>query len=215
MAAKPDAKISVSISAPNFQTAEFTIIGIAPLVINKFSQKVKEEMHKKHEGGSTTKKGVKREAKNFQENYEQAKHVSNEGWCGLPASAFRAAMISACRLVGFKMTLAKLAIFIEADGFDRDENTPLIRITKGEPEYFETATRNETGVPDLRARPLWKPGWEAVVRVRFDADVFTLTDVSNLMSRVGLQVGLCEGRPDSKKSTGMGWGLFKLKGEEN
>lgn len=206
-------KQNVTISAPNFQTVEFTIVGTAPLVINKFSQKVKEEMHRKHEGGSTTKKGTKREAKNFQDNYEQAKHISCEGWCGLPASAFRAAMISACRLVGFKMTLAKLAIFVEADGFDRDENTPLIKITKGDPEYFETATRNETGVPDLRARPLWKPGWEAIVRIRFDADIFTLSDVTNLMNRVGQQVGLCEGRPDSKRSTGMGWGLFTLKGE--
>jgi len=207
-------KESIIISAPNFQTAEFTIIGVAPLVINKFSQKVKEEMHRKHEGGSTSKKGQKREAKNFQENYEQAKHIANEGWCGLPASAFRAAMISACRLVGFKMTLAKLAIFIEADGFDRDENTPLIKITKGEPEYFEAATRNETGVPDLRARPMWKPGWEAIVRIRYDADVFTLSDVTHLLMRVGMQVGLCEGRPDSKKSTGMGWGLFNIKGAD-
>jgi len=28
--------------------------------------------------------------------------------------------------------------------------------------------------------------------------------------RVGQQVGICEGRPDSKNSAGMGWGLFTL-----
>jgi hypothetical protein len=30
------------------------------------------------------------------------------------------------------------------------------------------------------------------------------------MARVGLQVGIGEGRPDSKNSAGMGWGLFTI-----
>ena len=49
------------------------------------------------------------------------------------------------------------------------------------------------------------------MRVRFDADQFTLTDVANLLMRVGMQVGIGEGRPFSKNSNGMGWGLFDLK----
>ena len=108
------------------------------------------------------------------------------------------------------MTLAKLSVFIEADGFDADDNTPLIKIIKGDPQYSESVVRNETGVIDLRARPLWKPGWEAQVKVRYDADQFTTNDIANLMLRVGCQVGIGEGRPDSKKSTGMGWGLFEV-----
>jgi hypothetical protein len=32
--------------------------------------------------------------------------------------------------------------------------------------------------------------------------------------RVGIQVGICEGRPDSKNSAGMGWGTFKLVNSE-
>jgi hypothetical protein len=46
--------------------------------------------------------------------------------------------------------------------------------------------------------------------VRFDADQFTAQDVINLISRVGLQVGICEGRPDSKSSAGCGWGTFRV-----
>jgi hypothetical protein len=41
-------------------------------------------------------------------------------------------------------------------------------------------------------------------------DQFTPEDVANLMARVGMQVGIGEGRPDSKNSAGMGWGLFKI-----
>jgi hypothetical protein len=57
---------------------------------------------------------------------------------------------------------------------------------------------------------MWEPGWEATVRIRFDADLFTITDVANLLRRAGLQVGVGEGRPDSKKSAGMGWGIFDI-----
>lgn len=200
----------VMISAPNFQTAIFNIRGIAPYVQNKFSQKAREMMRQTQEAGSTGKKGKKKEGKNFQEAYELATHRASEGWCGIPAPAIRAAMISACRTVGFKMTLAKLSVFIEADGFDADDQTPLVKITKGEPQYFESLVRLATGVADIRPRPMWQPGWEAKIRIRFDADQFTLTDVTNLLMRVGLQVGIGEGRPDSKQSTGMGWGMFEV-----
>jgi hypothetical protein len=203
----------IKIAPPNLQIGVFKIRGIAPLVQNKFSQKAKAQMREKQEKGSTSTKGKKKEAKDFQLLYEQAMHVSHEGWYGLPASGIRAAMVSACRLAGFKMTLAKLSVFVIADGFDKDDATPLVRITKGEPEYFESMVRLATGVADIRPRPMWQPGWEATVQIRFDADQFTIEDVTNLLMRVGLQVGVCEGRPDSKKSTGMGWGLFEVRND--
>lgn len=209
--ANADDARTVTIAAPRMESSVLTIIGTAPLVINAFSAKAREEMRLKQEQGSAGKKGKKREPKDFQEKYEAAKHISREGWCGIPAAAFRSGMISACRLVGFKMTFAKLTVFIEADGFDLVDGTPLVRITKGEPKYVEHAVRNESGVADIRPRPMWAEGWEADVRVRWDADQFSVTDVLNLLMRVGLQVGIGEGRPDSKNSAGMGWGLFTVK----
>lgn len=201
---------SVSIKPPNFQTAIFRIIGTAPYVQNKFSQKAREMMRSTQEQGSTGRSKRAKEAKDFMALFEGATHRSAEGWAGIPAPAFRNAMISACRTVGYKMTLAKLSVFVEADGFDADDGTPLVQITKGEPRYHESLVRLQTGVADIRARPMWDAGWEAYVRVTFDADQFTLSDVSNLMMRVGLQVGVGEGRPDSKNSAGMGWGTFTL-----
>ena len=134
--------------------------------------------------------------------------MSTEGWRGIPAGAFRQAMISACRLVGFKMTLAKLSVFVHADGFDRIDGIPLIKID-GEPERTDMAVRNATGVADIRVRPMWRE-WGANVRVKYDADQFTIQDVTNLMQRVGMQVGIGEGRPDSRDSAGLGWGTFRL-----
>ena len=198
------------IKKPNLKVASFTLRGTAPYVGNKFSAEAREMMRAKQAAGSQAKKGQKREPKDFAKCAREATHFLPDGSCGIPATSFRQALVSACRLVGFKMTLAKLGLFVEADGYDMDDASPLVRFTKGEPQHFEAATRNDTGVADIRARPLWAPGWEAVVRIRFDADLFSESDVRNLMERVGVQVGIGAGRPDSKESCGQGWGTFEI-----
>jgi hypothetical protein len=201
-------KQTVVIEAPKFEMADITIKGTAPYVQSKFSQKAREQMRLKQESGQRAKKGSAREGKDFMATYEAAKHVSRQGWIGIPAPSFRNAMISACRIVGFKMTLAKLSVFVEADGFDADDGTPLVKII-GEPRVHEGLVRNQTGVADVRWRPMWEE-WSAVVRVRWDAAQFSAQDVVNLLSRAGAQVGIGEGRPDSKSSNGLGWGLFEV-----
>ena len=200
----------VTITAPNIESATFRLTGTAPYVQLRFSQKAINAMKEKMRAGSQAKKGQKRPPRDFDEDYRQAMHMSVDGWHGMPASAFRNAMISACRLVGFQMTKAKLAVFIEADGIDVVDGTPLVKI-EGEPEHVEHYVRNATGVVDIRVRAMWRE-WAADLRVRFDADMFSLTDVANLLARVGMQVGVGEGRPDGKQSAGMGWGTFSITG---
>lgn len=204
------ATASVTISAPNFRLMVVPIVGTTPYVQNKFSARAKEAFRSKMVEGAQSKKGKKREPRDFDADYQGAMHVSEDGWYGIPASAFRNGLISACRLVGFRMTLAKLAVFVEADGFDKDEMLPLVRIRSGEPRKVEMAVRNESGVADIRARPQWRD-WSADVRIKFDADLFSETDIGNLMLRLGQQVGIGAGRPDSRESAGLGWGLFVIK----
>jgi hypothetical protein len=160
--------------------------------------------------GSTAKGKKVREARDFDEDCQSAMHKSTEGWIGIPAASFRAACISACRLVGFKMTLAKMSVFIEAEGFDQVDGVPLVRI-HGDWERMDMHTRNATGVVDIRVRPMWRE-WSANLRVQYDAEQFREEDVANLLMRAGMQVGVGEGRPDSKNSAGLGFGTFKLKG---
>lgn len=199
---------SVQISKPKIEQLTLKIIGTAPYVQNKFSQKAREQMRQAQERGSTGKKDNKREGKDFHKTYEQAMHKAEEGWIGIPAPSFRNAMISACRIVGFKMTHAKLSLFVMAEGLDADDGTPLVRIY-GEPEIHEGLVRNATGVADVRWRPMWRR-WHAIISVLYDADQFTTEDVVNLLMRAGMQVGIGEGRPDSKQSAGMGWGTFTV-----
>lgn len=200
----------VVISAPNFQVAEFLIRGDAPYVQNKFSNKVLQEMKAKQEAGSTAKKGAKRDAKDFNELYLAAMHESEDGWRGIPATAFRNALISACRVVGFAMTRAKLSLFCLADGFDKNDRTPLVKFTKGKPHQHDQYVRNASGVADIRSQAMWEAGWEMVVKIKFDRDQFTLDDVAALLMRAGQQVGVGCGRPDSTDSAGLGFGTFQI-----
>jgi len=204
---------TITIDAPKILTLECTIEGTAPLVQHKFSEKVKQQLMDQQKAGSAAKGKKKRESKDFDQCYRDATYTSEDGkWHGIPAPCFRNAMISACRTIGVPMTRAKLSVFVLADGIDA-EGTPLVRITKGKPERHDAAVRNATGVVDIRARPMWKPGWRAKLRLQYDADMLQASDVMNLLSRAGLQVGIMEGRPDSKDSCGMGWGTFRVLGE--
>ena len=200
---------AIAIAAPDFQHIKLTIRGTAPLVINRFSQKAMLEMRETQEAGSTAKSKRKRDPKDFEALFESAKHVANEGWEGIHAAAFRNGAISACRAVGFKMTHAKLAFTVIADGFDRVDGAPLVRLTSGTAEQWVAPTRNQTGVIDLRSRPMYRQ-WSADLVIRYDSGMLAGADVVNLIARVGMQVGIGEGRPDSKNSAGLGFGLFEI-----
>jgi hypothetical protein len=200
---------NIVIKAPEFLSAVYEIYGTSPYVQLRFSQKARNIMRANMESGQRSKRGKARDPRDFSSEFQESMYTSPDKWHGIPAPAFRNGMISACRIVNFKMTLAKLSIFVEADGFDVLDGTPLVRIY-GDPEPFESLVRNSTGVADIRTRAMWRE-WSAKVVVRWDADQFNITDVTNLLSRVGMQVGIGEGRPDSKASAGLGFGLFALK----
>ena len=113
---------------------------------------------------------------------------------------FRQVGIGAARQVGAKMTdtIGKL----------------LTALPEGWKEAADwagdmTDMSNQTGVADIRIRPRWDE-WSANLRVRFDREQMSDEDIINLLVRAGLQCGICEGRPDSSNSFGLGWGLFEI-----
>lgn len=199
-----------AITAPKFAmlTVPIRNAPASPLVIHAFSAKSRAMMRESQEMGSVGKKRRPKDPKNFDEVYRNACYVSHDGWYGCSAATFRNAMISSCRLVGFKMTIGKMSVFVEADGTSASCGTPLIRI-HGTPQPFEATVRNQTGVADIRVRPRWDE-WSANLRIRYDREQFADEDVVNLLVRAGAQNGIGEGRPSSPNSFGQGWGLFEI-----
>lgn len=212
--ASAPSKTTVHIKPPNFQHAEFMVSADGvPLVVHRFAAKTKIQMKMKMEQGKSAGNRKNREAKATDDLYEEARYRSAEGWDGFHAASIRCALISACRLVGLKMTLAKLSLFVVADGYDKDEpQIPLIRIY-GEAQKQEDMARVETGQPYVTVRAAYH-NWKAKIHIKWDADQYSLEDVTNLLMRVGMQCGIGEGRPDSKNSAGMGWGLFEIDSAE-
>jgi hypothetical protein len=200
------------VTPPKIHVAQFLIEGTAPYVQLRFSQKAKSEMRARHMGGDTGLKKKERQPKDFAALYKGATYEAVDGWHGINAMSFKSSMLSACRLTKMKMVLAKIALFIEADGFDKDDTVPLVRIIKGEPRQVEHICRNANGMPDLRVRAMWDQGWQAKLSIIFDSEILALDDVANLLMRSGMQVGIGEGRPDSTRAdgSGMGWGTFKI-----
>lgn len=210
---KPPKKkvIQVKIKPPNMERVTVEVRGTSPYAHNRFSGAKQEAMKKTQEAGSK-KAGTKKRAKSprdFDRDYKLACHRSTEGWLGIPATAFRASMVRACKPCGIVMADAKITIFVDQDGFDDDDGSPLVKIV-GEPVRWIAPARNADGGADLRIRPKWDK-WSAKVTIRYDADFFTASDVINLLARAGAQVGIGEGRADSRKCVGIGFGFFEIK----
>jgi hypothetical protein len=202
----------IVISAPSTKEVRVPIIGTSNYVSNAFSQEAKNIMENDMARGDVDKargSAKKRPPKDFDAQYEGSLHRSTEGWYGIPVIAFRAAMVRAASLCGVEMTRAKMCVFVLADG-----NTPdgvgLVRITRGEPEQFRMAVRNNGGGTDIRARGRFAPGWEATVRILFDEEFLSAQSVVNLLARAGVSVGVGAGRPFSTMSVGQGWGTFSV-----
>src|SRR4030095_12904716 len=162
MAVRP-AGPSVKILPLNEMAATFRLIGESPYMQCRFSQKAIQKIKETHMQGQQARSKRTREARDFDDDYQQAKHLFADGTCGIPCPAFRNALISTCRVVGFKMTIAKLSVFIVKDGVEIVDGTPLVRI-EGTPERSILPVRNATGVIDLRVRPLWRE-WAVNLRV--------------------------------------------------
>lgn len=206
---KKDDGIAV-IKAANIVRTTIKIKGTAPFVQHKFSHKTRLKMMTDMATPKAARKGKsERPARDYDDDFLQAQHLSVAGWNGIPCPAFRAAMIDACRTVGIVMTKAKMSVFVLPDGFDKDDGTPLVRLTGEAPERTEMLVRNDNGSADIRVRPMWRE-WGANVTVEFDADMITPESVINLLDRAGRQVGVGEGRPFSKNSVGQGWGTFTV-----
>lgn len=212
---KKSDSVEVVIKHPNMLRHTFHIKGLTPYVQCKFSAKSRQIMRQAQEAGSRGKNTNKNKApKDFDDAFQGAIHYMGGGGYGIPAAAFRNAMISACRVAGAVMTKAKLSVFVEPDGYDEDDDTPLVRLHAPDPEILESHVRIDNGkTTDIRVRPIWRQ-WEAFVKCRWDGDQFSPDSMANLLMRAGLQVGVGEGRHDSKTSSGQGWGEFEVVGDE-
>lgn len=195
----------IIIPKPQIASITVGITGSSPLIMHAWSEKAKKMILDKQMGLPVPKK----QPKSPEEDFNGARYISSEGWDGIPATAFKAAMVGACRQVdSLNMTQAKRLFFIEAD----DKASGLVRIY-GEPEMRQDMVRLETGVADIRFRPQYWP-WRCAVTVRFLSSIIKHEQVLNLIMLAGLTEGVGEWRPSAPKSATGTYGLWEVEGME-
>lgn len=198
----------VQIPPIELKTATIKIVGTSFFVANNFGKEARDMLLAKHVAGTSGGKG-KKGKKDVEKEAHESAHWTEDGQMGIPCGAFRNAMIDACRGANFKMTLAKMAIEADAQGYDAEDGVPLV-IIHGKRKTIVSPVRNATGVIDMRPRTHVMPGWTVDLRITWDDTMFSLEDVVNLVNRAGHQIGIGAGRKFSKMSAGCGWGSFKV-----
>jgi hypothetical protein len=186
----------VSISRIGTETLRVPIVGTAPLIVHKFSEKAKRQMLDAMQGRKTPK-----QAKDPEADYEAAFYRHDDGGYGFPVIAFKAASVSACRFFGksMPMTLARQCIFLDAE-FSKTDGQKLARIV-GTPHMREDVTRVGMGGSDLRYRPEFTE-WSTELEITYVKSMLTRESVLSLLDAGGMGVGVGEWRPEKKGDFG-------------
>jgi len=203
---------------PGVRTERFRtlLIGTSPLILHKFSEKLRKMILDKHMGEASAGK----EAKNPHDNFMASRYLLSDGSDGVPAAGLKAAFVAGFdKKSGVPMTKAKGAIRVVAD----DPATNLVRLIGPEnpraaervgdpgawPQMREDVVRNESGVVDIRHRPEFWP-WALAVEIEFLPSACSMSQVLQAIAMAGFVEGLAEWRPGSKQSRSGSYGCWQL-----
>jgi hypothetical protein len=197
-----NAKKTVEILEFSIREVVVPIVGISPLIVHAWSEKSKKMITDKQGGAAKNKKHENRVP---EEDYEQAKHKSSQGWEGFPAAGFKAAMIRGAKMIGMEMKSTQTAFFIKADC----EETQLVKII-GDSRMRTDMVRVGMGSADIRYRPEY-PDWSTNLTIEFNSGVVSLDQIYQLVKAAGYGCGIGEMRPEKGK---FNFGRFKLTEEK-
>ena len=202
---------TIVIPAPKLETIEVTLKGITPLVCRNWDEKAMNEMLQKHEGKVRAKA---RENKDPKREFNAARYIALEGWDGVPATAFKAALVSAVRCANIpkadlSLKLAKMSFFVATEGQDKVFGADLVRILDAKPEVYRKMCRTSTGAPYICFRPMYRQ-WRVKLRISYNAGIMDRQQVVNLIQLAGFFVGVGEHRPSSPQSETGNFGRWEL-----
>jgi len=200
MIRKKQAGEAIVLQRLNDVFVDLEIKGVTPVIPHKWSEKAKSMMpgHPDAEGVKK-KKGVRKP----EEEAEACVYRLPDGSPGMPATAFKAAIIGACRFFDKpSMTEAKLLVFVE--GIGPDQLVPI----EGKPILREDTPRNANGSADLRYRYAFE-NWSATIRVRYVPTSITVESVVTLVDAAG-RGGIGDWRPSAPKSSTGTFGTWRV-----
>jgi hypothetical protein len=177
------------------ETISVPIVGTSPLIVHRFSEKAKKQMLDNMQGRKAPK-----EIKDPQAEYQAAFYRLKDGRYGVPAIAFKAATVGACRFYGKSVTMASTRQYVFFHGEPSEDGQGLFPIA-GEPHMREDVVAVGQNGHDLRYRPEF-PEWSTSLVVTYVTSALARASVLSLIDAGGMGVGVGEWRPEKKGEFG-------------
>jgi hypothetical protein len=211
------------IPSPKIVVATVPIVGISPLVTHPYPEKLLKqwqeersrdaEVEEKPAGKKGTKKALP--PRNYEEEYRASLyHLDGGQGYGMPAIAFKRALVDACKLVGnIDPWTANMILFVH--GPHQSSGVACVKLI-GEPHVRRDTVKlqgqGRNKPPDNRFRAEFDP-WETELMIEFDSSFIKLKSVYNLIQRAGYHCGVGEMRPTAPFKPN-DFGRWRLKLEE-
>lgn len=207
MASKATESKTIVIAPIKLFKLRLKLIGTAPLVINRMSAKMRAQIAQSGEAKKGKHKKVA-ERDSPEDQMNDARHISTDGWDGIHAGSFKGAIVTAARSVeGLTLASLKAAVRIVADGYGVD-GSPLVKI-HGKPTLFHNICRTATGQPIPRYRPRYWP-WHCNLTIEFNAHILgSEENAVNLVALAGLG-GVGDVRTNAKESYTQDGGTWEI-----
>lgn len=194
--------------ALDIQEFRVRVVGTSPLMTHAWSAKAKGII----EDGDKTPKDSKRPPRDPEAEYESCFYRLPDGSAGIPARAFKQAIVTAVGQVdGLTKTFTRTSFHVIGDavgdvlGMPTGEarKTDLIRIEGCEPTMRTDMVRvGPYKVADVRYRPEWSE-WSCWVTIRHNAKAISVQQIVSLLRLAGFGVGIFEWRPEKGGMHGM------------
>lgn len=191
-----DAQLNIAKIAA--ETLTIPIVGTAPLIMHRWSDKAKRQMLEAQQG----KKRVK-EHRDPVADYESSFYriFTDEGELyGFPATAFKSAIVSAARFFDKSVTMTALRQSVFTHGvYSKADPQALVQI-HGTPQMREDVVRVGQGT-DLRYRAEFID-WRADLKVTYIEAMLDRGSLLSLLDGAGMGVGIGEWRPEKSGAFG-------------
>lgn len=202
MATPKATETSIVIQPVRTETIRVAIRGTRPLICNRLPMKVSQELlFPKGRRTAADKAGALKHdpLAEFRAAPYRLKADDAETLIGIPASAFKSAMMTAALdLPGAAKSKIGRLLWVEGD------LTPIY----GVPDIFLAITRSAdiNHTPDVRTRCI-VPEWAAEIAITYTTPILNETSVINLLAAAGQICGVGDWRPEKGKGT---YGQFTL-----
>lgn len=184
----PPKETAIVLPRLDLQSLEITLVGDSALIVHAWSEKAKKQMLDKQMKRATQ----AREAKDPQKDYEDSLYHHPAGGYGFPSIGAKACAVSAATFA------ADVTKVLMRGAFHIDEE--LVKI-KGDPSMREDMVRLNGMTSDIRYRAEFKK-WSTKFIVKYNCNVLSAEQITNMFELGGFHVGLGEWRPSRNGSFG-------------